>query len=586
MTATIQLEKIVDNCNPLAIRIESCQLYTSLSKEFQEASAKNIHLLAYLHGELSKGESLPNYVVQLSRDMKKIENYNFIYPVGDPLFVNLCSNPAGGRAIYSIIQPAVPPKTDALFDMVEEALAYVIDEKHDFETPKEQEKILLDLLHSTVLIDDSLSEVGQHKVQKRKKGFNIINVNKETMSVLEYALINEKIGMGIIEPLMRDPYLEDISCRGVGTLFIEHKVFGSCESTIEFAKDEPLDHFVMKMSERIGRPVNIRRPIVDATLPDGSRINIVYSRDVSRNGTNFTIRKFSDIPISATQLIQWGTFDSTMAAYLWMMLNEGMSIWVSGETASGKTTTLRAVTEFINPNAKIVSIEDTPEVQVPHENWIREVTRDSEEAHTSIDIFDLIKAALRQRPNYIIVGEIRGKEGNIAFQAMQTGHPVMATFHASSIEKLIQRLTGSPIEVPKVYVDNLNLALVQGAVRIPQTGRLERRVLSINEIAGYDQTENRFDFVEMFSWDPSSDTFTYRGAGSSFLMEEKIGPMRGVDSRDMSKLYDEMKSRAEILERLAKMGVTNYWDLWRSIKTVSKLGVDRSLNLLKAGQKL
>ncbi|MEM4311469.1 MAG: type II/IV secretion system ATPase subunit [Nitrososphaerales archaeon] len=581
-----QLEKAIDGCDILSIRVDSCQLFTTLSKELQEVSSKNLHLLAYLHKKLSEGMELPKYIVQLSRDMRSLDNYNFLYPIGDPVFIHLYSNPSGGRAIYNVIQPTIPHETSLLMDMVEEALAYVIDEQHDFENTEEQKKMLLELLHSVVEIDDSLSKIGEYKLLKGKGSFDRIAVNEETMKILEYVLINEKIGMGILEPVIKDPYLEDISCSGIGPLFVEHKVFRSCETNIVFTKDEYLDRFVIKLAERIGRPVTLRRPIVDATLPDGSRINIVYSRDVSRNGSNFSIRKFSEIPISITQLIKWGTLDATMAAYLWIMLSEGMSVWVAGETASGKTTTLKAITAFIEPNAKIVSIEDTPEVSVPHENWIREITRESDEAQASINIFDLLKAALRQRPNYIIVGEIRGKEGNIAFQAMQTGHPVMATFHAGSVEKLIQRLTGSPIEVPKTYIDNLNVALIQAAVRIPQTGKVERRVLSVNEIVGYEPTENKFEFIELFSWDPATDKFIFRGDGNSYLLEDKVALMRGLDTRDIGKIYEELKIRTEIFKKLTEMGIFDYWEVWRSIKAISKMGLERALALLKTGHKV
>ncbi|MDJ0269196.1 MAG: type II/IV secretion system ATPase subunit [Aigarchaeota archaeon] len=175
-----------------------------------------------------------------------------------------------------------------------------------------------------------------------------------------------------------------------------------------------------------------------------------------------------------------------------------MVLW---ETASGKTTALRAACVFINPKAKIISIEDTPEIIVPHGNWVREVTRQGEQGGPSVELFDLLKAALRQRPNFIIVGEIRGAEATVAFQAMQTGHPVLATFHAGSVEKVIQRLTGDPINIPKTYIDILNCVVIQSAVRIPRTGKVERRILSVNEMAGYDPSMDSFDFIELFSWD-------------------------------------------------------------------------------------
>ena len=212
--------------------------------------------------------------------------------------------------------------------------------------------------------------------------------------------------MGVLEPFIHDPYIEDISCSGLGNIFIEHKIFESLKAPIVFESEEELDDFVLKLSEKIGKPVSFRNPIVDATLPDGSRINIVFGRDISKKGSNFTIRKFSKKPLSVLQLIEFGTFNYLMAAYFWIALREGMNCFVAGETASGKTTTLNAITTFVPPNAKIVSIEDTPEVQIPHKNWLREVTRSARERKgsetSSVEMFDLLKAALRQRPNLII----------------------------------------------------------------------------------------------------------------------------------------------------------------------------------------
>jgi len=561
---------------------QRCSLLRQLDDEFREAAEKNIHLLAYLHEWVGQGRGLPNYYVQLSRDLRSLQRPNLIYPVGDPIFIHIYSTDVGERLTYHPIQPALPPEAKDLLPKVEEAVAMVINEDFDYETTEQQKKLLEEALNKVIKVDSSLSGPGAYKVDK--KSFTLI-LSKEAFEVVKYNLLNEKVGMSILEPFIRDPYVEDISCDGVGPIFVEHKIFQSCVSTVGFSKEEELDEFVIRLSERIGRPVTYRKPIVDAALPDGSRINIVFGKDVSRRGTNFTIRKFSDVPISITQLIQWGTLDARVAAYLWMLLEEGMSVWVSGETASGKTTTLKAMCVFIRPDAKIVSIEDTPEVVVPHENWVREVTRESEEKGSSIELFDLLKAALRQRPNYIIVGEIRGREGNVAFQAMQTGHPVLATFHAASVEKLIQRLTGDPINVPKTYIDNLNAVVIQSAVRHPKTGRLERRVLSINELVGYDPSEDRFSFIEVFSWDPVNDVHIYRGEGSSYLLEQKIAIMKGIPRKELRRIYEELEKRRQMLELLVKMKVFDYWELWRIMKKAYKMGVDKVLQLLLAGKK-
>jgi flagellar protein FlaI len=261
-----------------------------------------------------------------------------------------------------------------------------------------------------------------------------------------------------------------------------------------------------------------------------------------------------------------------MAAYLSLTIGEGMNVFVCGETASGKTTTLNAVTTFIHPNAKIVSIEDTPELQVPHQNWIREVVSSTKEGDVGIGMFDLLKAALRQRPNEIIIGEIRGAEGAIAFQAMQTGHSVMATFHAASVERLIQRLTGAPINVPKSYMDNLNICIIQQAVKLPD-GKTGRRMTSINEIVGYDPVTQSFNFIETFRWDPVTDVFVFSGDGNSYLLEQKIAPKLGIPPHKKRRIYAEVERRAKILEKLNQQGVKNFYDLLKVLAKAQREGL-------------
>jgi flagellar protein FlaI len=260
--------------------------------------------------------------------------------------------------------------------------------------------------------------------------------------------------------------------------------------------------------------------------------------------------------------------DYQMAAYLWLMVSEGMNVWASGETASGKTTLLNALTGFINPSSKIVTIEDTPELQVPHPNWIREVGVVSATAEdSSVTMFSLLKAALRQRPDNILVGEIRGEEGAVAFQAMQTGHSVMSTFHASTVEKLIQRLTGAPINVPKAYVDNLNVVVLISAVRLP-SGKKGRRIMSINEIIDYDSESDAFSF-----WNSARDVFEFTGSDNSYLMEQAIAPKRGIDSVNKRAIYDELERRAALLKNLHGRDTKNFYDLYQVLSKAQREGL-------------
>ena len=557
--------------------------FQSYGRRFKDALSKNPHLMRYIDDLAKRGRPLPEYMEQLSRDLRYRDEVNILYPVGDPIFIHIYTRKAGERPMYVIIQPASGLRLGELFDVAEEALIALIDEKMEFKTVEEHERLLKKLLRSVVEISYGMP-LGKYRVERKRGVVKKIYVGYETYKALEYQLVMEKARLGILEPFIRDPYIEDISCDGLGPIFVEHKVFGSCESNIRFDSKDELDEFVRRLSEKTGRPVTYRNPIVDASLPDGSRINIVFGSDVSMRGSNFTIRKFSDKPISIVQLIKWGSINELIAAYLWMLLENNMSIWFCGETASGKTTLLRASCVFINPHYKIISIEDTPEIIVPHDNWIREITRGSEEG-AGIELFDLLKAALRQRPNYIIVGEIRGKEASVAFQAMQTGAPVLTTFHAGSIEKLVQRLTGSPIEVPKTYIDILNCVVIQSAVRIPRTGKVERRVLSVNEIVGYDPVEGRFNYIELFNWKPAEDEHEFRGRGSSHLLENKIAVMKGIDRRSLGAIYDDLMLRARLLKRLVELGVYDYLKVWKIVKQAYNIGAKKLLAIIEEGEK-
>ncbi|HWQ62883.1 MAG TPA: type II/IV secretion system ATPase subunit, partial [Methanospirillum sp.] len=402
-----------------------------------------------------------------------------------------------------------------------------------------------------------------------------IIVSPQEFEAVEYQMIRDKIDVGVLFPFISDNFIEDITCDGLGPIFIEHKIFKGLKSVVGFDSEPVLDDFCIKLAEKSRRPITYRNPIVDATLPDGSRINIVYSSEISRRGSNFTIRKAMDDVISITKLVEFGTCSYALAAYLWICIENGMSMFMSGETASGKTTSMNALTTFISPEGKIVSIEDTPEVIIPHRNWAREVSKGKgkgEGEGGDVTMFDLLRAALRQRPNMIIVGEIRGVEGAVAFGAMQTGHPVMSTFHAASVEKLIQRLTGDPISIPKTFIDNLNLVVIQSAVRRPD-GSMVRRQLAVSELVGYDAESGGFSFVEVFSWDPVTDTHEFTGRGSSFLLESKIATMLGIPEHKKAQIYMEVDKRAKILERLHKAGYTDFMELHNMLTKLKKQGL-------------
>jgi len=546
--------------------------YQLLPEALQEACKQNKHLLDYLRLLPVSEIGVPGYFTKLTRAQGDLPQKNLIYRISDNVFVNMYSEPGGGRPIYIPIEPSLTQDMSQVLPEVESKLVDVAGGMSAAESDTERKEAILKLVDRVCVVHRNGSTTSSSNTKDGKgsggNGSKVaskakVQVTPEQLEAIKYLMVRDKVGMGAMDVMIKDTYIEDISCAGLGPIFLEHKIFKGVKSAITFETHEDLDDFVLRLSEQIKRPVTLRNPIVDATLPDGSRINIVFGREVSRRGSNFTIRKFTDTPLSIIELIEFGSISYEMAAYLSVVIEDGMNLFVVGETASGKTTLLNAVTTFIPLSHKIVSIEDTPELQVPHANWIREVSRapGQGEKGASVSMFELLKAALRQRPNVIIIGEIRGEEGSIAFGAMQTGHEVMSTFHASNVEKLIQRLTGNPISIPKTYIDNLNVVVCQNAVKLPN-GKLGRRATSISEIVGYDSTTNTFSYVEVFRWNPVTDTFDFVGRRNSYLLEDKIAIKRGIPPDKKMQIYSLVERRARILEKLHKeKGVRDFYEL-------------------------
>lgn len=533
----IELPFAIDHSNNGTDQDAGGSRLSRLPKKLQKACDEHPYLADYLRYVPIDEIGVPDYYPKLSRKLKDLEERNLLYAIQEDLFVHIYPDPTGERDIYIPIEPHTTVNLDGIVPQIEKELLDWAEKIGAAETDEEKRERLLEAIDHIVSTNGARGKV---------------KVMPQELEALKYLFVRDKVGLGLLSPLLLDPYIEDISCSGIGPMFIEHKIFKSVEAAIVFPTEEELDEFVIWLGEWINKPVTVRNPIVDATLPDGSRINIVYGSDISRRGSNFTIRKFGATPPSVMNLIEWGTMDYMMAAYLSFVLEENMNLFVVGATASGKTTTMNALTTFILPDKKIVSIEDTPELQVPHKNWIREVTRESgkEKRGSEVGMFDLLKAALRQRPDRIIIGEIRGAEGAIAFQAMQTGHGVISTFHADSVGGLVQRLSGQPINIPKAYVDNLEVVIIQAAVKAPGSLGLVRRITSINEIVGYDPVDQAFSFIQAFRWNPANDTFEFPGYMNSYLLEEKIAIKRGIPSFKRKAIYTELKKRAKILQRL------------------------------------
>lgn len=523
-------------------------LQIPITKDFNEALNKFPHLREYVN-KISVRIGMPEWLTELDRRLREREVFNILYPVGDPIFINIYKVP-GEEISYVAIEPKLTDRERNLLEKIQSKIVKLALESIHYEDIEKIKETIENLYDKVVTINKSSLFSG--KISLR---------NKEEYEKLKYFLIRERLGFGKLEPLIRDPYIEDVHTLGVGPVWIVHKIFGTIKTNIEFINEEELNKYVIRYSEIVERPVSEARPISDAILPDGSRVNFIYGKDISLHGSSFTIRKFTAKPISITQLISFGTISPEEAAYLWLAIEHGMNVFVIGETASGKTTTLNAITTFIRPDWKVYSVEDTPELNIPHEIWQRLVTRQHGK-RTDIEMYDLLRAALRSRPNYILVGEIRGKEGFVAFQAMQTGHPVMSTFHAGSLNQLIERLTGEPINIPITFIDNLNVVVLQGTVYIK--GKMERRVLKIYEIERYIHELKRIAAREVFVWDRINDKHVFRGKYNSYILEYKIAPLLRLPDR--RKIYDILEERAKILKRMVEEEIFDFFEVWEVIK--------------------
>ncbi|MCK9579026.1 MAG: type II/IV secretion system ATPase subunit [Methanoregula sp.] len=383
-------------------------------------------------------------------------------------------------------------------------------------------------------------------------------ITEERIRILNYYIKRDLSGYGPLEVLMRDPALEDISCNGHShPVFIFHRAYGSLPTNIVFSESE-LNQFVLKLAQKANKQISLSNPLADATLPDGARVQITYSDVVSTKGSSFTIRKFRAEPMTPIDLLRFGTFSAETLAYLWLAIEHHKSLLVVGGTASGKTSMMNAVSLFIPQNAKIVSLEDTREIQLPHKNWLPTQTREltSEGMKGDIDMFSLLKACMRQRPEFIIVGEVRGREAQTLFQAMNSGHATLSTIHAGSVYEAINRLTHDPINVPSVMFQALDLVVVQSIYTLGK--RRIRRNLSIHEV----EVTKSGEIVPrlLFEWDIHSDSFTKKFETSRVLDEIAFHCGWGADE-----LARQLKMREEFFTWAMKVETPTIHDLANAI---------------------
>ena len=536
------------------------------------------HIRIWIEDFEAKHGSRPIYYGPLDRDARAVSPRNLIYATRPPCFAHVYSPPEGevgaGNTYWFGLEPTINEEEEEIRDQIVERLLRDAPQKERFDNDEQFIAMIHEMVDEMTATVSSMFSNPVINQTRELLGFGEapIKVTEEQLERLKYVVVRDLVNNGPLETLLADEMLEDIHSIGLSAINMDHKVFPMLTSNIAFKDQEILTKYLRSMSERIGRPVSDSKPIVDGALLDGSRINIIYSDDVSIQGSSFTIRKFAEETISIIQLVKWKTLSSQMAAYIWLGLESGMSMLVSGETASGKTTTLNAILPFVDHNVKIYTAEDTPEVKVSHTIWQRLITRDSKNEDSRVEMFDLLKAALRSRPRYIIIGEIRGVEGAIAFQAMQTGHPVIGTFHASNIVKLIQRFTGDPINVPARFFDNLNFAIFQEVVEAPGGG-IARRITGVSEVIGFDKTADGILTRNMFEWDPVNDEVYFRGMFQSDMLENKIAPRMGFRSK--RDIYDELERRTIVIQRMVDRDLTHFDDVFDLLDVYFKEGWDR-----------
>lgn len=444
---------------------------------------------------------------------------------------------------YVIIEPQMSKKDEINFRVIKKLLIAELDiSLNQIKTKKEAAKEL------------------KSKIYQLIKKYNI-EIPTRNLSKITYYAVRDFVYLGKIEPLMRDHMIEEISCDGTGIpLYIWHREFESVPTNIAYESEDDLNNFVQKMSYIGGKHASLANPIVDSSLPDGSRINLTLGSEITKRGSTFTIRRFRADPITIIDLLKFRTISVYEAAYLWYAAENNSTMLVAGGTASGKTTQLNALSSFIRPGQKIVSIEDTHELNLLHENWIPAVSRQNftDGQIGEITQYDLLRAALRQRPDIIIVGETRGREAYTLFQAMATGHGGFSSIHADSVAATLTRLVSSPMDVPKTLIANtLDIITLQLKLRIGD--KSVRRIIQISEIVGLDEKTQEIKTHEVFRWNPNEDTHEF--SGNSILMN-KIKERSGVSDDHI--LY-ELKKRKTALEWMSENNIRSHKDVMKNI---------------------
>jgi flagellar protein FlaI len=494
----------------------------------------------------SKTVEKPEFRILIKEEGKKPAVFREVYPIREPyVYAAIIKDPKTQKIMYEIIEPTLQKDEK---ERLKEIKTFLIDELN----------VSLKEIETKEKAENYLKEKTKETIRKYR-----IKIPPEAIDKLVYYIIRDFLGYGKIDALMKDQLIEDISADGVNIpIYVWHRMHESLPTNIIFEDEAELDSFIIRMAYLAGKNISIASPILDASLPDGSRIQLTYGSEVTRRGSTFTIRRFKVDPLTISDLIAFNTLSSEMAAYLWYLIENRASVIVAGGVAAGKTTMLNCLSMFIKPEMKIVSVEDTHELNLPHENWIPSVVRlgfgHEDKKGGSITLFDLLKAAVRQRPDYIIVGEVRGEEAYTLFQAMATGHLGMSTLHAESVEAVMNRLESEPMNIPKSLIAMIDVVMV--VVRIEKEGKPARRAAATTEVLELDQETKRIPTEEVFSWSPIEDKFFFSGYSSLLERQmKKLGVTKG-------KVKRELNRRKIVLEWMVHKDIRRHTDVANVIR--------------------
>ncbi len=484
---------------------------------------------------------------------KDVTKVNVRYPLIEPFaYVHIRWDSLEHQLVYNLIEPDLTEKERKIYTKIVDGLVELVDVE----------------LSKVKNIDAAMSylEEQMNKVL-REQG---IKLEDEVYMKLAYYIYRNFLGLNEIEPLMRDPYIEDIGCDGAGVpIYIVHKKYGSIRTNITYEDEDLLRDYIVKLAERCGRYISYAEPLLDGTLPDGSRVNASLAKDVTTHGPTFSIRKFSERPFTPVDMIESKTISLDALAFMWLAAETGSNIMVTGGTATGKTSMLNTITMFIPPEDKIVSIEDTRELRLPHQNWIPSVSRigfgvpgASGEKYGEVTLYDLLKGSFRQNPDYVIVGEVRGKEAYVMFQGMSSGHPSMSTMHAGDVDSLLRRLITPPIELSPSLLESLDLVVTMAHAK--ERGASARRVKSITEILSVSESGRDVEKNKIYKWNTRSDDIEKTGDPAMF---EKMADKKGLEREE---LLAEYEKRKQILKWLVDQNLRDFDEVAEIITTYYK----------------